>query len=105
MNNQLNAWLTNTRTQQAYRLVKPDTRIGRSPENHIVIVDDPSMSRQHAMIRYQNGVFTLIPLMARMPIQVNEHLVTAPVQLFHNNLILLGQTQIRFLRDSGGMVS
>lgn len=105
MNPSLNAWLVNIRSQQTYRLVHPDTTIGRSPDNHIVIFEDPSLSRQHAMIRHQNGVYTLITLMARTPIRLNDRIISSPTQLFHGNVLLMGQTELRFMRDSGGRLA
>lgn len=105
MTTHLNAWLIHTRSQQAHPLIHRDTTVGRLPDNHIVILDDPSVSRQHAMIRYESNVFTLIPLMAKTPMRLNDYMVTAPVQLFHNDALLIGQTQFQFLYTPGGRLS
>ncbi len=43
-----------------YPLEKPDTSIGRAPENDIVLPDEEKViSRYHATIRYENGSYSL----------------------------------------------
>ena len=42
-----------------------NVRIGRAPENDLVLVDDgKAVSRQHAEIRYQNGTYIVVDLKA-----------------------------------------
>jgi len=43
-----------------YPLEKPDTSVGRAPENDIVLPDEEKViSRYHATIRYENGSYSL----------------------------------------------
>ena len=60
--------------------------IGRSPECQI-IVEDPRVSRRHAMIRKQDGGFYLFDLGSFNGIYLNGSRVTAARQLRHGDTL------------------
>lgn len=94
------AWLIDTRTENAYELVEDDTIIGRERDCHIYVANDLSVSRHHAMIRFQNGVFVVKPLRNRIQILLNnEYPVDAPEPLEHGDELTIGATIFRFVES------
>lgn len=91
-----NAWLVNTETKRSYALRPTDTRIGRAMNNDVV-VDDHTVSRQHALVRHQNGAFLLIALEAQMPLKLNNFIVNGQRSLQHGDEILIGETVFQFI--------
>jgi pSer/pThr/pTyr-binding forkhead associated (FHA) protein len=92
----LSAWLMNIKTEESYQLLDPDTRIGRSEDNDIVL-GDKAISRRHALIRYKDGVFLLYDVGASVAIEVNHVIVREPHQLYEQDEILFGKSQFRFV--------
>lgn len=65
-------------------------RLGRGPENHIV-VDSPKASRRHADIHLQDGAeFWLIDLVSRNGTYCNERRVIRPTRLRHGDGLTIG---------------
>jgi len=62
--------------------------IGRSPNNHICI-PERHVSRQHAVIRFGNGVFVLVDLGSANGTFVNEELLEGPFPLADGDVIRL----------------
>lgn len=64
--------------QQHLPLTKPLTSLGRSVDNDIVL-DAPTVSRQHAQIRWRYGRFVLYDLSSRGRTQVNNQPISEMV--------------------------
>lgn len=86
------AWLvvlTGPFAGQEYRLHRI-TDIGREPEHNDVVIDDRTISRQHARIRYEKGAFVIYDLASANGVFVNGERVQRRV-LMHGDRIKLGQ--------------
>lgn len=94
-----NAWLINTKTEHSYQLLEGENYIGRSPDNDVVI-EDPTVSRNHALIRYQNGEYILSIQAAQTDIRVNNYPIERPIQLSSEDEILFGSTIFHFVKAS-----
>ncbi len=74
---------------QEYRLQKI-TDIGRESEHNDVALDDRTISRQHARIRYEKGAFVIYDLASANGVLVNGDQVQRRV-ITHGDRIRLGQ--------------
>jgi hypothetical protein len=95
-----NAWLIDP-DENYYQLFQGETRIGRSRQhdNDIVIGHD-SVSRQHALIREENGKFILTDISGRGTVYVNGQPLHGSHVLNHAEDIYLGpdgQVVLRFV--------
>jgi pSer/pThr/pTyr-binding forkhead associated (FHA) protein len=77
-----------------YKLSSGSITIGRSDDNHIVIRDDPKMSRNHAKIDVQNNLVEISNLNERNKIFVND-LEVNKVALNPDSNIVLGNTKFQ----------
>jgi pSer/pThr/pTyr-binding forkhead associated (FHA) protein len=68
--------------------------LGRSRECDITI-DDPNVSRRHAEIRRENGVYWIVDLKSTNGIEVNGERVQR-ARLAHADTILMGKTELTF---------
>lgn len=91
-----NAWLVATETNRNYQLFQGDTKIGRSKQNDIAL-NDKAVSREHALIREENGHFTLYDRGARTGIYLNGQRLQRPEMLAHGDSIELGDTRLQFV--------
>ena len=66
------------------------TDIGREPDHNDVVVDDRTISRQHARIRFEKGAFVIYDLASANGVFVNGERVQRRV-LTHGDRIKLGQ--------------
>ncbi len=80
---------------QEYRLQKI-TDIGREKEHNDVALEDPTISRQHARIRYEKGAFVIYDLASANGVFVNGEQVSRRV-LAHGDRIKLGQIMLGML--------
>ena len=80
---------------QEYRLQKI-TDIGREKEHNEVAVDDRTISRQHARIRYEKGAFVIYDLASANGTFINGEQVSRRV-LKHGDRIKLGQVMLGML--------
>jgi hypothetical protein len=80
---------------QEYRLQKI-TDIGREKEHNDVALEDPTISRQHARIRYEKGAFVIYDLASANGVFVNGEQVSRRV-LTHGDRIKLGQIMLGML--------
>ncbi len=86
------AWLvvlTGPFAGQEFRLHRI-TDIGREPEHNDIVIDDRTISRQHARIRYEKGAFVIYDLASANGVFVNGERVQRRV-LMHSDRIKLGQ--------------
>lgn len=86
-----------TQTLCEYVLVAGATAtIGRSSANDIVLPDQ-HVSRNHAVIRYRDGVFTISDLNSSNGTFVNDTRITEPFPLFVGDVIRLFVPTLEFL--------
>lgn len=76
-------------------LKKVETQIGKGPRNDIVIAD-PAVSTSHAVLRAENGGYTVADIGSRNGTSVNGKRITAPVKLNHGDVIGMGVTKLTF---------
>jgi pSer/pThr/pTyr-binding forkhead associated (FHA) protein len=81
--------------KKSIMLTEPFISIGRSDENQIVL-EDPSVSRQHIQLRRRFGLYTLFDVNSKGGTYVNNVRVLEH-QLQTGDVIRLGSTQIVFV--------
>lgn len=91
-----NAWFVNPQTNVSYQIVGEVTTIGRNMANTIVL-NDLTVSGQHARLMYHNGAFILYDLGARVPTRVNGYIIEMPTMLQNQDMVTFGQTTFRFI--------
>lgn len=91
-----NAWLVGKSTNQTYQLYKGDTRIGRSRASNDIAIPDPTISREHILIREEDGYFTLYDRGASAGTLLNGRRVRKPEMLTHGDIIVIGDTELQF---------
>lgn len=72
------------------------TLVGRDPECHLLLPDDPLLSPHHARFEERSTGVYLSSLAPDLPVACNGPPVLAPVRLAHNDLLVIGQTQVQF---------
>ena len=80
---------------QEYRLQKI-TDIGRESDHNDVVLNDPTISRQHARIRYEKGAFVIYDLASANGVFINGEQVQRRV-IAHGDRIKLGQVMLGVL--------
>ncbi|MBC7466256.1 MAG: FHA domain-containing protein [Bdellovibrio sp.] len=88
---------------QTFNLNKPALTIGRGPENDIVLVNDPLVSRIHARIELNNGEFDLINLSQKNGLSVQGEFVDK-WRLVNDSTFQVGDSEIKFQFDFGQAV-
>ncbi len=83
--------------QMVHPLTKIVTRMGRSDENDLVLQED-SVSREHAAIRLENGEFVLYDLNSANGTFINHRAIEKRV-LKPGTLFYLADVAIVFVRD------
>jgi hypothetical protein len=93
------AWLTLYRPVRGNPMPFPGAvlHIGRHQSNDVV-VNDKKVSRQHAVIRYENGQFILYDLQSTNGVGVNGVMTHNPVPLKNNDLVTVGSHEFIFQR-------
>lgn len=77
--------------------LQASTSIGRMENNVIQLLEDPLVSRQHALISEQtNGEYSLIDLGSSNGTYINGQIVLAPTILKHDDEILIGGSLLKF---------
>ncbi len=92
------AWvvaLNGPQAGQEYRLQKI-TDIGRESDHNDVVLNDPTISRQHARIRYEKGAFVIYDLASANGVFINGEQVQRRV-IAHGDRIKLGQMMLGVL--------
>lgn len=88
---------------QTFNLNKPALTIGRGPENDIVLVNDPLVSRIHARIELNSGEFDLINLSQKNGLSVQGEFVDK-WRLVNDSIFQVGDSEIKFQFDFGQAV-
>jgi VWFA-related protein len=78
-----------------FRIDKPSMTIGRAPGNDLV-VEHPTVSRQHATIKIEGGEFRLYDLGSSNGTFVNEQRVREPVALRDGAAVRFGEARFVF---------
>lgn len=81
-----------------YQLQKPVTRIGRSPDNDVVIANDKRVSKYHAEIRREDGSYVVVDLQSTNGTMVNGQR-TNRHRLADGDLIRIGDSTITYQRS------
>ena len=76
-----------------------EIKIGRQSDNHIQL-SDPKVSRFHATIRRQGVQLLLIDLKSTNGTKLNGEVVSEPKLLKADDLIMVGETQIKVVIES-----
>ncbi|MBY0452274.1 MAG: FHA domain-containing protein, partial [Bdellovibrionaceae bacterium] len=88
---------------QTFQLSKKDITLGRGPENNVVLMNDPQISRVHAQIRVVNNEIEIVNLSQKNAVVVDG----ASVQkwkLVNNSTFTLGDSEIQIEYDLGQIV-
>jgi len=92
------AWLVAKSGSQAgkeFRL-REETRVGRDPAQNDIIVDDSTVSKQHAKIRLENGQWILFDLASTNGTFVNDQQIYRQ-PLTDGDVVRLGQATFAFM--------
>lgn len=73
-----------------------EIQIGRDEEQNEVVIFDPSISRAHARIFYENGGFYIQDLESRYGTFVNNTRISGAIALQDQAQILLGSTTLQY---------
>jgi pSer/pThr/pTyr-binding forkhead associated (FHA) protein len=73
-----------------------DTAIGRTRENHLVLMEDGDVSRYHAKIERKDGLDWIVDLNSSNGTWVNGDRVKEPRALRKGDTILVGSTTINY---------
>ena len=72
-------------------------RLGRSIASDLRLFTDTAASREHCVIKFQDGRLEVEDLGSHNGTAVNGHLIPAPTQLFHNDVVSVGKTALTIL--------
>lgn len=89
---------------QTFTFSKPTLTIGRGPENDVVLVNDPLVSRMHARLEFNNnGEFDLINLSQKNGIMIQGDYVDK-WRLINDSTFQIGDSEFKFQFDLGHAV-
>jgi VWFA-related protein len=89
------AILANRKNPQERYDIMASTDVGRGTTNHIVL-QNATVSRQHAKIKEENGVFRVYDLASANGTFVNDNRVMDPVTLKDGDVVRFGETEFLF---------
>lgn len=81
-----------------FQLIPPSCTIGRGPDNHVVLTD-PRVSRQGAMIEFEVDQIVVTNLSPKVHLFVNGYPIEK-AQLNSGDTILLGGTEMQFMVEA-----
>ena len=88
---------------QQFLFFKTPLTIGRGPENDVVLLNDPLVSRFHAKIEWNQNVFELTNLSEKNVLLVHGEVVKKSA-LVNDSIFQIGDTEFTFQFDSGQAV-
>jgi adenylate cyclase len=74
-----------------YEIVKPETKIGRSPQNNDVVLIDVQISREHSIIRRDGDTFFLVDLQSANGCFVNGDKVSGEHSFTEKDTLQIGK--------------
>lgn len=89
---------------QTFVFSKTELTFGRGPENDVILVNDPLVSRMHARIEFQNGEFNLINISQKNGLLVQGQYVDR-WRLVNDSVFQIGDSEIKFEFDGLAVVS
>ncbi len=72
------------------------TLVGQDAECHLILPDDPLLSAKHARFEVKRSGVYLTSLSPQTPVHRNGEPVLETLRLAHNDMLLIGQTQVQF---------
>jgi adenylate cyclase len=92
--------IKNTATEQEfeYPLLANEIRIGRSPEDNELVLNNEKVSRRHAALRRSGKTYTLTDLQSANHTMVNERVITEQ-ELTDGDEIAIGSYRISFINE------
>ena len=85
--------LTNLETRVRYEIAGDIVKIGRHPDNQIVLDQDVYVSTYHAEIFYKDGYYWLQDANSRNGTLKNNSVLTEPVPLEPGDVVTIGRTR------------
>lgn len=79
--------------------IRDTIKIGRLVERNTLVIDDPAVSREHCVLRYEDGRLTLTDLTDKNHTRVNDVKVAAEILLHSGDVLTLGRTQLTLTFD------
>jgi FHA domain len=80
---------------KVFKIPASEAKIGRDSAN-IVAIDDPKASREHAKIRFADGVHSIVDLGSGNGTHVNDRQIAGQTPLADGDLIRVGDTTFAF---------
>lgn len=87
--------LVNLNTNERFSVDGPEVRLGRAPENQIVLPDDGYASANHCRIYWDQGRLILEDLQSSNGTSLNDQIISMPMQLAPNDILKVGRTMFR----------
>lgn len=84
------------------RLDRAQLTIGRAPENQVVLIDQPTVSRHHAVLKMSGSGWLVEDLGSRNGTDLNGHRIARPERLKSGDDIQVGPVRFHFLDPSAG---
>lgn len=85
---------------QSFLLSKSSFTIGRGPENEVVLINDPQISRQHARLQVVDHDIEIINLSQKNKVMVGSEIVQR-WKLVNDSIFVIGNTEIKIIYDLG----
>jgi pSer/pThr/pTyr-binding forkhead associated (FHA) protein len=86
--------LVNLSTNERHTVVGKSFKVGRAPDNQLVLEDDGYTSAEHARFYWNQG-WWIEDLMSSNGTHVNDQLLTEPLQLSPGDVVKIGRTSFR----------
>lgn len=85
---------------QSFHLTKSSFTVGRGPENEVVLINDPQVSRQHARLQVVGQDIEIINLSQKNKVKVGNEIVQK-WKLLNDSTFIIGDTEIQIIYDLG----
>ena len=87
--------LVNLTSNERITIQGAEVRMGRAPENNVVLPDDGYASANHCRIYWDAGRLLLEDLNSSNGTSLNDKIITQTMQLAPNDVIKVGRTMFR----------
>lgn len=94
----IEALLVDRHSGKTYPVTAPSLLIGRQAGGAAIALDDPNVSRRHAEITYEHGLWMIVDLNSTNGTLVNNEDITE-VSLHDGDIITVGLTNLEFRED------